>query len=139
MTDSFGVEKHRVVHVGDASVMSLACMEEGRQVLSSSGCFLGTQHRGHEAIKSWRVLFLVDHVVAYDQVRISFPANADVVKDFGYVRLADHFVACEDQLEVEIRDTRFDIRQDILNQLKFVKKWNDLVLLSNFRRVSSIV
>lgn len=95
MTDSFGIEKHCVVNVGDFLIVCFTSVEEARHIVHTLVA-LSTQDHRCELTDLRSVLFFIDHVESGDQMGILEVCFLDVPKNLLRMGLADDFVACQD-------------------------------------------
>ena len=117
------------MHVRDGAVVRLTRMEKGGHVLGDTGRLLRAEDRRHELADERCELLLVDHVVPDDQIGVALLAHLDVVENLGHVRLADHFVAREDQRQLEVRHSLLHLVDDALDHGELVEERHVVLLL----------
>lgn len=110
--------------------MRLASMEKAGHVVRGGILILLSTQNGRHKFGNFRcVLFFVHHVETGNQARILFFANANVVKNFGNMRVTDHLIANQNEHQMEIWVCSAHICQNVVDHFEFIQKWHLLLFV----------
>ena len=121
------------MQVSNRAVVRLTSVEVAAQVLRYTCGLLSSKNRWHELGDAGRVLFLVNHIVSDDKIRILLLAALDVIQNLGHVRLSDHLVAGQDQRHIKVRHTLLNFFDDAIDHGELVEQVNWIILTIDLR------